>query len=89
MGLLWLLRVLRTSQPCAAQPTVVAQVRELVAKGANTEAVDEDGLTALHTAALSGHDAVVREPPRPGGRRATGIQLRVRALNGLAGGRRV
>ena len=66
-------------------PQAPPQVRELLAKGANTEAVDEYGETALHFAAESGHDAVVRERPGPGCRRATGIQLRVRALNGLAG----
>ena len=64
-------------------------MRELLAKGANIEAVDEFGMTALHVAAESFYDAVVRERPGPGDRRATGIQLRVRALNGLAGVRRV
>ena len=70
-------------------PRLPAQVRELLANGANTEAVDKNGETALHHAAARGHDAVVRERPGPGGRRATGIQLRVRALNDLAGVRRV
>ena len=64
-------------------------MRELLAKGANIEAVNKNGETALHVAADNGHDAVVRELPGPGDRRATGIQLRVRVLNGLAGGRRV
>ena len=68
-------------------PRLPAQVRELLAKGANIEAVDKYGKTALHLAARRGHDAVVRERPGPGDRRATGSQLRVRALNGLAGGR--
>ena len=38
-------------------------MRELLAKGANTEAVDEDGMAALHIAAEEGHYAVVRELP--------------------------
>ena len=47
-------------------------MRELLAKGANIEAVNNDdwtvtyGGTALHLAADSGHEAVVREPPGPG-----------------------
>ena len=49
----------------------------------NIEAVNEDGNTALHRAADQGLDAVVREPPGPGARRATGIQLRIRALKVL------
>ena len=65
VGLRWLLSLLRTEQPCDAQPPAPAQVKELLAKGANTEAVDFKGKTALHYAARSGHDAVVREPPGP------------------------
>ena len=66
------------------------QVRVSLAEAEEQRAaVDGNGETALHRAAESGDDAVVREPPGPGGRRATGIQLRVRALNALAGGRRV
>ena len=56
-------------------------MRELLAKGANPDAVDKCGNTALHIAALHGHEAVVREPPGPGARRATGIQIRIWALN--------
>ena len=53
----WKLSMLRTCQPCDGQPPGPAQVRELLAKGANTEAVDKDGLTALYLAALNGHEA--------------------------------
>ena len=51
-------------------------MRELLAKGANCKAVDNDGETALHFAARNGHEAVVREPPGPGARWAIGIQIR-------------
>ena len=35
-------------------------MRELLEQGANAEAVDKDGNTALHLAAKNGHDAVIR-----------------------------
>ena len=66
VGLRWLLSLLRTCRPCDAQRTVLAQVRELLDKGANIEAVV--GSTALNIAAEKGYDAVVREPPGPGRR---------------------
>ena len=44
-------------------PRAPPQVRELLAKGANIEAVDYDGRTALHDA---GNDAVVRARTRGG-----------------------
>ena len=47
-------------------PRAPPQVRELLAKGANIEAVDKDGRTALHNAASRGHDAVVRARTRGG-----------------------
>ena len=77
LGLRWLLSLLRTYHPRAAQLLAPPQVRELLAKGAKIEAVDKDGKTALHLAAWSGHVAVVREPPGPGVWSATGIQLRI------------
>ena len=83
VGQRWLLSLLRTEQPCDAQPAVLAQVSELLAKGANFKAVNQNSRTALHIAAFYGHEAVVREPPGPGARRATGIQIRIRAINGL------
>ena len=47
----------------AAEEGHNAVVRELLAKGANIEAVDHDGRTALQIAAEEGHGAVVRELP--------------------------
>ena len=66
LGFRWLLSLLRTEQPCDAQPAVLAQVTELLAKGANKEAVEKDGKNALHAAAKAGHAAVVRELPGQG-----------------------
>ena len=63
VGLRWLLSLLRTEQPCDAQPPAPAQVKELLAKGAKLEAVDFRPWTALHYAAHQGHVAVVRGPP--------------------------
>ena len=58
-GLRWLVRLLRTYRLCDAQPRAPAQVQELLEKGANIEAVDNYGLTALHNAASNGHKEVV------------------------------
>ena len=54
---------LRTYPPGDAEPTAPPQVRDLLAKGADIEAVAEKGgCTALHVAAMIGREAVVREP---------------------------
>ena len=59
----WLLRLLRTYQPCDAQPTAPPQVSELLEKGAKIEAVDKEevGWTALHLAAVRNDVAAVRK----------------------------
>ena len=50
-------------------------MRELLAKGANTEAVDKYGMTALHLAAGKGYVASVREAPGEGRGGGTGVEL--------------